>query len=111
MSRPESAFGPVWRSAFDQANITRPRTLTGILGSEIHTLSFAQQFEDCAAYRTAVKEVFDAALIADEAEALVDEESCDGPARHTRSPPFDTRVNPRDDSAGIGSLRNDDCVL
>jgi hypothetical protein len=30
-----------------------------------------------------VEEVFDAALIADEAEAFVDEEPCDGPGRHT----------------------------
>ena len=35
-----------------------------------------------------MEEVFDAALVADEAESLVDEEPCDCPGRHTRSPPF-----------------------
>ena len=37
-----------------------------------------------------MKEVLDAAFIADESESFVDEEACDCPGRHTRSPPFRT---------------------
>src|SRR3954464_4618374 len=87
-------------SAFDEPYVARPWALARILRREINPLSFAQQFEDRPAHRTAVEEVFDAALIANEAEALVDEESCDSPARHTRSPPFGPRGNPRGCSAG-----------
>jgi hypothetical protein len=37
-----------------------------------------------------MEEVLDAAFIADEPEALVNEEACDCAGRHTRSPPFRT---------------------
>lgn len=109
--RPESRPGRFGVSAFDEADVARAWTLTGILRREFHSLSLAQQFEYGAADRTAVEEVLEPALVSNEAEALVDKESCDGPVRHNRSPPFEPRENPQDFSAGIGLLRSDDCVL
>jgi len=50
-----------------------------------------------------MEEVFDATLIADETEPFVDEKSCDGPARHTRSPPFAPEDIPGC-SADVGNL-------
>jgi hypothetical protein len=35
-----------------------------------------------------MEEVFETALVPDESESFVDEEACDSPGRHTRSPPF-----------------------
>src|SRR5829696_1833266 len=58
------------RSAFDQSDFTGTRTLAGLFGREFHPLSFAQELEHRAANRTAVEEVFDPALVADEAEPL-----------------------------------------
>ena len=45
-------------------------------------LALAQQFENSAANRAAVKEMLDSTLISDEPETLVDEETCDSPGRH-----------------------------
>jgi len=43
-----------------------------------------------------MEEVFDAAFIANESKALVDEEASDGPGRHNRVPPMrDAWDNPR----------------
>jgi len=92
-------------SAFYQPDIAGARTLAGVLRSELDPLSFAQQFKNSSPHRAAVEEVFDAALIANEAEAFVDEESCDSPARHTRSPPFDPRGNPMGCPAGGNSSK------
>src|SRR5580765_1741326 len=80
--------GRLRTSAFDQANISRARSLAGILGCKFHALPFAKKFENGASHRAAMEEVLDAALVADEAESLVDEKSCDCPGWHTRSPPF-----------------------
>jgi hypothetical protein len=38
-----------------------------------------------------MKEVLGPTLVADEPETFVDEEACDSPGRHTRSPPFTPR--------------------
>jgi hypothetical protein len=48
-------------------------------------LAFTQQFENGPPHCAAVEEVFDAALIANETEAFVDEETCNGPGRHSRT--------------------------
>ena len=61
--------------ALDQANVARARALLRVFRSEFDPLPFAQQLEHRTPYGTAVKEVLDSALIPDEAEALVDEES------------------------------------
>jgi hypothetical protein len=63
------------RLAFDQSNVAGARTLGRFLSLKLHALSFAQQFEHGAADCAAVEEMFDAALIADESESLVDEEA------------------------------------
>ena len=81
--------GEMW-SAFDQADVAGARTFLGIFRSELDALAFAQQLEHRAADRAAVEEVFDPAFVADEPEPLVDEEPCDCPGWHTRSPPFRT---------------------
>src|SRR6185503_676509 len=60
---------------FDQANVSGAWALRRILDGKIHPLPFAQQFEDGASYSTAMEEVFDPALIADETKPLVDEET------------------------------------
>jgi hypothetical protein len=46
--------------------------------------------------------MLDTALVANEPEAFVDEEACDCPGRHTRSPPFRT---PRDIPRELSRLR------
>ena len=81
------------RSAFDQANVTGAWTLGGVLGLKIHSLSFAQEFKNCAPNGAAVEEMFKATLIADEPKTLVDEEACDSSGRHSPCPP--TRVSLR----------------
>jgi ABC-type enterochelin transport system substrate-binding protein len=77
MAAPKESPGPdqgrARNSAFDQSNVAGARTLGGIFGRELHALSFAKQFEDSAADGAAMEEMFDAALIADEPEPLVDQ--------------------------------------
>src|SRR6187549_1638874 len=70
--------------AFDQTNVTRTRSLGAVFRRELHTLSLTQQLKHCAAHCTAMKEVFNSALIANESEPLVDEESSDSSGRHGR---------------------------
>src|SRR3990172_5276091 len=71
-------------SAFDQTHFPGARTLAGILGRELHALALAQQLEHRAAHGAAMEEVLDPALVADESEPLVYQQSSDGPGRHTR---------------------------
>lgn len=80
--------GPVVGLTFDQSNISGAWALGRILGGEIHPLPFAQQLEDGAPDSAAVEEMFDAAFIADESKAFIDEETCDSPGRHSRVPPM-----------------------
>jgi hypothetical protein len=68
----------------DQANLACARALSRFLGCEFDALAFPQQLEDGAAYSAAMEEMLDSTLIANEPKALVDEETCDGPGRHTR---------------------------
>ena len=70
--------------AFDETNITSARPLGGLLGRELYALPFAEQLEHRLADGAAVKEVLDAALIANEAEAFVDEQTSDCPGRQSR---------------------------
>jgi hypothetical protein len=71
------------RLAFDQANVACPRALGRVLDLEFDSLTFAQELEDGAANRAAVKEMLDPALVADETEPLVDQKASDGTRRHT----------------------------
>src|SRR5207253_1988783 len=72
------------RSAFDQPDLAGARTFSGFFGRELHPLPLAQQLEHGAADGAAMKEVLDTALVADESEPLVDQESSDRPGWHTR---------------------------
>jgi hypothetical protein len=74
--------------ALDQSNVAGTGSLRGFLGRELHALTFAQQFEDCAADGAAMEEVLDATFIAYEPKTFVDEEACDSPGRHGRVPPM-----------------------
>jgi hypothetical protein len=58
---------------FDQANVSGAGTLRGFLDREFHALSLTKKLEDRRPNGAAVKEVFGAALIANESESLVDE--------------------------------------
>ena len=72
-----------WCLAFDEANVACARALGRIFDLEIDPLAFPQELEDGAANRAAMEEMLDAALVADEAEALVDQKASDGTRRHT----------------------------
>jgi len=72
------------RLAFDQADVASARTFGGFLDLELDSLPFPQELEDGAANRAAVEEVLDSALVANEAEPLVDQQASDGTRRHTR---------------------------
>jgi hypothetical protein len=69
---------------FYETNVSGARALLRFLRSELDALTFAEQLEDGAANRAAMKEVFDPTFIADKPEPLVDEKPCDGAGRHTR---------------------------
>src|SRR5688572_15161043 len=69
--------------SFDQAHVGRARSLCGLLDREFDALTFPQEFEHRAANGTAVKEMFDSPLIANETKAFVDEEPCDCAGWHT----------------------------
>src|SRR5207248_2923321 len=87
---------------FDQADVAGARPFLRVFGCELDPLPFAQQFEHRAADRAAVEEVLDSAFVADEPEPFVDEQACDCPGRHTRSPPFRTPRDIPGNSAGYG---------
>src|SRR5262245_55564237 len=89
----------------NQTNITGTRALGGLFGCELDSLALPQQLEYRASHSAPVKEVLDTALVADEPESLVDEEPCDCPGWHTRSPPFRAPRGILTASAGNGRLR------
>ena len=60
-------------SAFDKSDVTSPRSLSGVLRSEFHSLTFTKQLENRSSHRASMKEVFDASLVANEAKAFVDD--------------------------------------
>jgi len=70
-------------SAFDQPNVTRARTLLGVLLSELNALTFAQKLKHRPPNRAAVEEMLDTAFVADKPEPFVDEESRDGAGWHS----------------------------
>src|SRR5689334_18282436 len=76
------------RSALYQPDVARARTFLRFLRRELDSLPFAQQLEHGAADGAAVEEVLDPSLDPDEPEPLGNQEPCDSPGWHTRSPPF-----------------------
>jgi hypothetical protein len=75
---------PDVKLTFYETNVARARPLLRFLRSELDTLTFAKQLEDCPSDGAAVKEVFDPAFVADKPETLVDQKPCDRAGRHTR---------------------------
>lgn len=69
---------------FDQSNFAGARTLRGIFRRELDALALAQQLEHCPANRAPMEEVLDPSFVSNEPESLVDEQTRDGPGRHTR---------------------------
>src|SRR5688500_9485654 len=67
--------GPTVGVTFDQPDVTGPGSFRGLLGRELHALALAEQLKDGAPNGAAVEEVFDAALIANKAEAFIDEQA------------------------------------
>jgi len=95
--------------AFDQADVARTWAFLRVFWGEFDTLAFAKQLEHRAPDGAAMEEVLDSAFVADEPEALVDEESCDCPGWHSRSPPVRNpqRISPREISR-LRAPANDD---
>src|SRR2546423_2492766 len=100
---PREGIGPDGKrvgSVFDEADVAGARSLLGILRREFDALTFAKQLEHRTAHRAAVKEVLNSAFVADEAEALIDQKSCNCAGRHTRGPPYRPPGKIPRDSAG-----------
>src|SRR4030095_9359419 len=100
--------------AFNQSNVPGARAFRRLLRSELDALPFAEQLEYRRPHGAAVEEVFDPALVANKAEAFVDEQACDGAGRHSRVPPMtkawdnpqalpDRRERTPTDASGTGS--------
>lgn len=69
--------------AFNQPNVARSRPFSGLFRRELDALPLTKQLKHGPSHRAAVKEVFDAGLIPNEPEALIDQQSCDRARRHT----------------------------
>ena len=91
-----------WSLSFDQADITRARAFLRFFNRKLDALTLAQQLEYRTTHRAAMEEVLDPAFVANEAESFVNQESCDCPGRHSRSPPFRT---PKKIPGGLSRLR------
>lgn len=74
-------------SALDQSDVAGARTLLRVLNGELDPLAFAQQLEHRSANGAAMEEVLEPILVTNEAEPLVNEETCNRPSRHTYYPP------------------------
>ena len=72
-------------SALEELNVAGPRSLPGFLRREVHALTFPEELEHRASHGTPVKKVFYSAFIANEAKALVDEQTRDRTSWHTLS--------------------------
>jgi hypothetical protein len=66
--------GAGWgRLTLYKTNVSGAWSLLRILRSELNALTFAKQFEHCAANGAAMKEMLDSSLIANEPKPLVDQ--------------------------------------
>ena len=68
--------------AIEQPDFRCAWTLRRFFNLELDALAFSKQFEHRAANRRAMEEVFDAALVPNEPEAFVDQQSCNRAAGH-----------------------------
>src|SRR5262245_24890389 len=96
-----------WRSAsaLDQSDFSGTGPLAGLLWRELHALAFPQQLEHRPAHGAAMEEVLDAPLVADEAEALVNQEPSDRPGWHNPCPPKRRVRNSREHPGHTLSLK------
>ena len=78
---------PPLAASAQTTNVAGAWSFLGIFRRELDALALAQQLEHRTADRAAVKKVFDAAFVADEPEPLVDQEPCNCPGWHSRTPP------------------------
>ena len=72
--------------AFDQPNLSSAWSLLRLLDAEVHSLTFSEELEHSAADRATMKEMLNTAFVADEAEPLVNQQTCDRPTRHAVPP-------------------------
>jgi hypothetical protein len=84
----DGSAAPGNRSAFDESHLTGARALGGFLLGELDALPFAQQLEHRPPNGAPMEEMLSSTLIANEAEAFIDEETCNRPGLHTY-PPLD----------------------
>src|SRR5690606_18366407 len=68
--------------AVEQAHVARARALRRFLVRELHPLALAEQLENRSPDGGAVEEVLHTALVADEAEPFVDQQSCNRAVGH-----------------------------
>ena len=77
-----------------------------LFGRELDPLTLAEELEHGSTDRAPVKEVLDAALVADEAEPLVNQEPSDCSGWHDPKPPFrNPQGYPKGTQPGNGRLR------
>jgi hypothetical protein len=70
-------------SALYQSDFTGARSLGRILLGEFHSLAFSQQLEHRTPHGATVEEMLCPTLIANKAEAFIDEETRNRPGLHT----------------------------
>jgi hypothetical protein len=70
-------------SALDQSDFSGARPLGRILLGEFHALAFSQQLEHRTPHGATVEEMLSPTLIANKAEAFIDEETRNRPGLHT----------------------------
>src|SRR5947208_3033620 len=97
------------RLALDQTDFTGARALAGFFRRELDALPLAQQLEHRAAHGAAMEEVLDAPLVADEAEALVNQEPSDRPGWHNPCPSEAPCANSREHPGHTLSLKPAKC--
>ena len=78
----------------DQTYFTGAGTLGRLFDGELDALALPQQLEHRSPNRAAMEEMLDSALIADEAETFVDQETRDRTAGHTYSSDTRTPLSP-----------------
>ena len=90
------------RLAVDEPHFSGARSLGRLFGRELDPLTFAEQLEHGATNRRAMKEVLDTTFVANEAETLVDEQTCNRAVRHDWS--FDDEAMEPREARKLGDL-------
>ena len=80
-----------------QSDVSSAWSLGRLFDRELDPLTLAQQLEHCTTDGTPVEEVLHTCFVPDEAEALVDEQTCDCAGRHNRNLRCDPRGDPEEE--------------